>query len=279
MFEAPTTTPTITDGEVVAWFETVLPERAKQMLSTYEVDYRKLRPSYASGLARDMANGKWNFDGAPIRIDSDGNLFDGQHRLNAVIESGKAQTFLILGNLPVEAYNTADTGLARTYGDTLRRRGYNNVSLRGALQKIICRWETGKSLDDTKRLTYSELDEIMFTHIDTINHAIANTTSTVRKTPLPGTLMAFSWWVLAKIDVADAKTFLVSLAEGENLRRKQPVYTLRERLRNDAERGHTRNEYMHLVFAAWNAFREGRELSFIPLPSGFVSREMIAMPK
>lgn len=279
MFEAPTTTPTITDGDVVAWFEKVYPERARQMLNTYEVDYRKLRPTYAAGLARDMVNGKWNFDGAPIRIDSDGNLFDGQHRLTAVIESEKPQTFLILGNLPVEAYNTADTGLARTYSDTLRRRGYNNVSLRGALQKIIHRWESGKSLDDTKRLTYSELDEIMFNNIDTINHAVANTMSTVRKTPLPGALLAFSWWILARIDIADAKTFLVSLAEGENLRKGQPVYTLRERLRNDAERGHTRNEYMHLVFAAWNAFRDGRELTRVPLPSGYVTREMIVVPK
>lgn len=273
------TTPTIRDGNVVAWFEKIGPERAKELLSTYKVDYRKYRPTYAEGLARDMTNGYWLFDGTPAKIDIENNLFDSQHRLNAIIISGTTQPFIVIAGLPVEAYNTTDTGLARNYGDTLRRRGYQNVSQRTALVKLIHRWEEGKSLDDTKRLTPSELDSIHDRYVDSITRAVAMSVSTAKKIPLPGALISFSWWVLTTIDKEKAYTFMVSLAEGENLRKGQPIYTLRERLRNDAETRYARNEYMSLVFSSWNAFMDGRELNRVPLPPGVVTRDRMVVPK
>lgn len=274
-----TTTSTIRDGNVVAWFEVIGPERAKEILKTYKVDYRKYRPTYADGLARDMGSDHWEFDGAPIKIDIEGNFFDGNHRMHAVIISGKPQLFLVIAGLPVAAYNTTDTGLARTYGDTLRRRGYQNVSQRTALVKLIGRWENGVSLDDTKRFTQPELDAIHDKYVDSISRAVANAVSTARKTNLSGALVAFSWWVLTQIDNEQAYIFMVSLAEGENLRRGQPVYTLRERLRYDAEVRYTRNEYMSLVFSAWNAFREDREIQKVNLPSGNVTRSKMVTPR
>lgn len=275
----PEATPTIKHGDVVAWFEVVGPERAKQLLDTYHVDYRKYRPTYAEGLSRDMTNLFWNFDGATIRIDTEGNMFDGQHRLSAVVKSETSQLFLFVAGIETKAYNTADTGLARTYGDTLRRRGYQNVSQRQALIKLIHRWETGRALDDPRRMTNSELDVIGDKYVDTINRAVHNAASMVRKVALPLALVSFSWWVLAEIDVEATHTFLVGLAEGENLRRGQPVYTLRERLRHDVELRRPRNENMHLVFSAWNAFREDRELIRLTLPSGVVTRENMAVPR
>lgn len=279
MTEAHTTNPTLTDGDVEVWFERVGPARAKQLLETYKVDYRKYRPSYGEGLARDMASGHWNFDGAPLRIDRENNFFDGQHRLNAVILSDTIQNFLIISGLPVEAYNTADTGLARNYGDTLRRRGYSNVTMRTALVKLIDRWEQVYSLNDTRRRTTPELDAIHDKYVDTISRAVANALSTDRKVDMPPALVSFSWWLLSSIDLVQAKTFLLAVAEGENLRKGQPAYTLRERLRHDAEMPHTRNEYMHFVFQAWNAFRDGRDLERVALPSGLVSRENMAVPR
>lgn len=273
-----TTTPTIEHGDVVVWFEEVGPERAKALLKTYKVDYRKYRPTYAEGLARDMINGVWVFDGATVRIDKDGNLFDGQHRLNAVIESGVFETFLFVAGIVPEAYNTADTNLPRTYGDTLRRRGYQNVLQRGALVKLIHRWETGRSLDDGRRLTSPEMDEVHDKYVDSVNRALKMSASTAKKVFMPASLVSFSWWILSRYEQEKAFTFMVSLAEGENLRRGNPAYALRERLRIDADENYTRNEYMHLVFSAWNAFVEGRELTRLVLPKGFVSREKIVNP-
>jgi len=274
-----TTTPTIRDGNVVAWFEVVGPERAKELLSSYKIDYRKYRPSYGDGLARDQVNGFWNFDGSPIRIDENGNLFDGQHRLNAVRISNIPQLFLFIAGLPVSAYNTTDTGLARTYGDTLRRRGYQNVSQRTALVKLIDRWERGVSLDDSARKTGSELDVVHDKHVASITRAVHMSLSTAKKMRVSNALVSFAWWLLNDVDSEMCYTFMITTAEGENIRRGNPMYTLRERLRNDYEIGHTRNEYIYLFIQAWNAFRANKELYRLQLPSGIVTRDKIVSPK
>ncbi|MFI6737421.1 hypothetical protein ACIBI9_31235 [Nonomuraea sp. NPDC050451] len=279
MTETEVTYPTLTDGDVTVWFEDIGPSRADELLKTYKVDYRKFRPSYAEGLARDMENGNWNFDGSPIRIDIEENLFDGQHRLNAVRKSKTTQRFCVIAGLPVKAYDTTDSGLARTYADSLRRRGYNNVSMRTALIKLIDRWNNGLSLGDTKRRTPPELDAVHNKNMDSINWAISNTVSTSYKVDMPPAMVAFAWWSLGQLDTTDCKTFMVGVAEGENLRKGQPIYTLRERLRNDAEERYTRNEYAHLTFQAWNAFRDSKELTRLQFPSGLVSRDNMAVPR
>lgn len=269
---------TITSGNVIAWFEKVGPARAKELLSTYHIDYRKLRPTYAEGLGRDMETGHWNPDGSPIRIDRKGNLFDGQHRLYAVISSGTTQEFLFISGLPEEAYNTTDTGLARMYSDTLRRRGFVNVSLRAALIKLIHRWETGVSLDDSKRLTNSELDEVADKHIDSINRAVQFAASMIRRSPISGALLAFSFWLLNQIDTEKTHTFLVSMVQGEHIGAGNPAYTLRERLRDEAGNNLSRNAQMHLLFQAWNAQMEGRTIHRLNLPRNSASRQNMVTP-
>jgi hypothetical protein len=278
--------PYIRDGNVVTWYERIGPARAEQILKTYKVDYRKYRESYGQGLARDMVNGYWNFDGSPVRIDINGNLFDGSHRQHAIVLSGTTQLFLMIAGLPVEAYNTADTGLARNYGDTLRRRGFQNANARTALVKLIRRWEDGRSLDDTQRYTPSELDETHDKYVDTISRAVAKTMSTQRKVDMPGALVSFSWWKLSQLDIADAQTFLIGLAEGENIRRGMPVYTLRERLNRERDTKLTRMQFMHLVFEAWNAFRtvlpngEREQIHRLTIPAGItIPRIKLIEPK
>jgi hypothetical protein len=273
-----TTTSHIKHGDVVAWFEEVGPARAEQLLKTYKEDYRKYRPKYAEGLARDMENGHWNFDGSPVRIDENDTLFDAQHRLHAVIESNTRQIFLFISGLPVSAYNTTDTGLARTYRDNLRRRGFTNVTLRSALVRYIARWTSGKSLDDTKRLTNAEMDDVHDAHVDTINRALEMAISTSRRVDLPAALWAFSWWTLTELGRERAYTFLVSVAEGENIKRGDPAFTLRTRLYDERENMRTRNEYMHLVFQAWNAFVADQDITRLQLPRSFVTREKMEIP-
>jgi hypothetical protein len=276
--EFETTNPTIKHGDVVAWFETVGPERAKQLMSTYHEDYRKYRPKYAEGLARDMKASRWNFDGSPIRVDVNGNLFDGNHRMHAVEMSETIQTFLFVVGLPVTAYNTTDTGLARSYRDNLRRRGYQNVTLRASLIRLIAKWEAGLGLDDTKRLTNAESDIVNDTHVDTINRALELAMTTSRRIDLPASLWAFSWWVLYRIDLEKAHEFLVAASQGEHIGKGDPAYALRNRLYDERENGRTRNELMHLVFQAWNAFMRGEKITRLQFPKSFVSRDKMEVP-
>jgi len=267
------------DGEVYVWFEYVGPERAKQLLKTYRVDYRKMRPTHRDTLARDMENGYWQFDGSPGRIDEKGNLLDSQHRLHAIIQSNTTQLMLFVGGLPVKAYDTIDQGLPRNYGDLLRKRGYNNVSARTAITKLIARWEEGKSLDATSRYTNSELDMYHDRYGDTITRAIASTMGASRKVDMPPAMISFLWWLLSRIDSNDAYTFMTGVIEGENLRSGMPAKALRDRLRRERDTDLSRMDYAHLTFQAWNAFREGVNIHRLHLTQNVLTRNRLIDPK
>ncbi len=78
---------------------------------------RNIRPDVVSNYARDMSAHRWQITGEAIKLDADGNLLDGQHRLRAVIKSGETVTMLVIEGLPPEAQRVMDSGKPRTAGD------------------------------------------------------------------------------------------------------------------------------------------------------------------
>ena len=79
--------------------EKITPKIAKDYLKWNTKNPRgtnSLRRSYAKQLADDMTAGKWQQNAATIVFDEDGFLKDGQHRLAAVILSGKTIEFVVV---------------------------------------------------------------------------------------------------------------------------------------------------------------------------------------
>lgn len=96
----------------------ITPQKAQEMLDKTTKENRRLRTPVVDGYVRDMLAGKWRL-GTVIAIDTEGNVIDGQHRLNAVIESGTTQQFYIRSG--VEPENAIfDTGAPRTLHDVLK---------------------------------------------------------------------------------------------------------------------------------------------------------------
>jgi hypothetical protein len=68
------------------------PTIAKEMLKR-NFNNRKLNETHIRNLSNQMKLNNWLFDGTPLKFDKYGRLLDGQHRLNAVIESNKQIKF------------------------------------------------------------------------------------------------------------------------------------------------------------------------------------------
>src|SRR5438105_4834244 len=66
----------------------VTPELARQWLESNE-DNRRLSDEWVRKLARDMVNDEFPNVGETLKFDEKGRLIDGQHRLRAVVLSGK----------------------------------------------------------------------------------------------------------------------------------------------------------------------------------------------
>ena len=97
----------------------ITPEVAKDMLSRNYDKQRSISRLWVSQLASMILDGSYQKDngGNAIIIDEDGILYDGQHRLLAVIEANKSQVMRINVIDDGEAvFETLDNGRRRTAG-------------------------------------------------------------------------------------------------------------------------------------------------------------------
>lgn len=109
-------------------FETidVTPELAKKWLETNSEGQRNMRRNAVATYARDMAMGNWAFTHQPIAFNEHGKLVDGQHRLNAVVESGATVRFVVSVVVGLSVHDPIDRGAKRSVADLLGE-GWNNV--------------------------------------------------------------------------------------------------------------------------------------------------------
>ncbi|HUT56719.1 MAG TPA: hypothetical protein VNA25_02465 [Phycisphaerae bacterium] len=94
---------------------------------------RKLRQWKVDTIARDLCAGRWRYNGAAIRFDTQGRLLDGQHRLWACVEANRPITTAVAFNLARQAGINIDTAMPRNGADGLNMTGkygvVNNFSM------------------------------------------------------------------------------------------------------------------------------------------------------
>lgn len=78
----------------------ITPEVARQYLSHNTRNIRPINRAAVRQYANSMINGTWQQNGETIKFYQDGTLFDGQHRLLAIIESNVPQDMLVVRDVP-----------------------------------------------------------------------------------------------------------------------------------------------------------------------------------
>lgn len=105
----------------------ITPEYAKELLSKNIIN-RPIKDARVYRYANDMADGKWKEDtGELIKLDDQGSPIDGQHRLLAIIKSGKSINFHVAVDCDSEIQHVLDTGANRNGSDTLHLYGVKNA--------------------------------------------------------------------------------------------------------------------------------------------------------
>jgi len=96
----------------------ITPEIASEWLADRWGEQRNIRPAQVARLASDMLAGRFKLGpDAILRIK--GKIANGQHRLAAVVESGKPQVFLVMESNDEELYKVIDAGMRRSVSDGL----------------------------------------------------------------------------------------------------------------------------------------------------------------
>lgn len=103
-------------------YERLTPLKAEKMLNANNIN-RKLRIGVSEAYARDMIAGQWTFCTTPIVVYDNGNIADGQHRLWAIVDSGRTQSFVVMRGLRQPEGLNIDRGLGRNLVDSAHISG------------------------------------------------------------------------------------------------------------------------------------------------------------
>src|SRR5688572_18700986 len=95
---------------------------AKQLLAGNAENNRNIRLGKVDQYVRDMLAGHWPITGETIKVDTNGVLIDGQHRLTAVIQAANLNPeirvpMLIAYNVDPSVMPVLDTGVPRGLHD------------------------------------------------------------------------------------------------------------------------------------------------------------------
>lgn len=95
------------------------PRLASKFLRSNSDDNRKLSNPTVKKYARDMTMNRWDLTAEPIMVTQCGELINGQHRLQAVVLSGKTIKFTLATVPDSSTFRVLDQGRARKNSDIL----------------------------------------------------------------------------------------------------------------------------------------------------------------
>lgn len=122
--------------------EIVTPDKAKALLASMAND-RPFSKNTAANYTEVMRRGEWKYNGDPVRLNTNGKLIDGQHRLHAIVGSGKAQRMLMVYGLDSNVFDTIDVGKKRSNADLLTISGFTHASALAATSRALIIYESG----------------------------------------------------------------------------------------------------------------------------------------
>ena len=253
----------------------VTPSIAEKMLGR-NVHNRHLSAAVVAKYRRAMVAGEWLVTGEAIKFGVNGDLLDGQHRLAAVIESGKTVPMMVIKGLPVAAQDVMDTGRARTVGDQLGLAGFTDAALLAAVARVVLVYESGELY--AKFPVSTPQARVLVEGNSLIAFATSRARSISKGCDLRPAVAGATFYLLMKIDDAKAQEFFERLTDGANLPSGSPILALRARLRalRDERTRLPTEALVALVFRTWNAWRQHRKLNSLPL---YRNGELIPCPE
>lgn len=250
------------DGPV-ALVITITPQLAKELLQRNRHN-RKLRERAVGDYARDMAEGRWPINGEAIKLATNGDVLDGQHRLHALIQADVAVDMFVVIGLDSQSQESMDSGRKRTTGDILGLRDEQHSATLAAILRRVWAWQQGDhKFKARKTPTTAECTALLELHPELRRSAeVANRTRGAFP-HIPQSVLGTCHHLFNAINPAETAWFFARLADGAELPLGHPILALRTRVtseRLDSVRM-SEDRYMAYLIRTWNACRDGRELS------------------
>ena len=248
--------------------ETVLltPKMATELLEHNTLN-RPLTQPHVDRIARQIENGKWQFNGDTIKISDDGMVLDGQHRLWAVILADKAVETILVTGIAREAFATIDTiRRARSGADILSLNGVTRYrgATSGGLTWLIHWQRLHERLPEYRnpkhKVEHSDIEAAFERHPEFV-HAVE------RVWPCRGivkpSILSFLYYVLYSRNEELTEVFINTLESPAGVSVNDPFFKFRARMLELIEKEKKRDPIMTMALAikAWNARKAGKRIT------------------
>lgn len=244
----------------------VTPQMAAEWLKTMTRN-RHLRVSHVVWIAEQMKADQWKINGETIKFSVDGELLDGQHRLSAVVMSGKTVALEVRWDVDPKSFDTMDTGARRGIADVLGICGEKSVNLLAATARWVFLHENKMLLANAARSGYNAVDatKILKKHPG-IRDSVAWTSrinhSNAFAKLIPTSALAYTYYAMASHDAEKCESFWGKVFGDEIDAKTSVTRLLRTQLVNTKRSGkNTRAlEVAALIVKAWSAYCTGKQL-------------------
>lgn len=134
--------------------KTITPEWAAQVLDTRNPNNRKMSERFVERLVRDIKANGWILTHQGIAFDENGDLIDGQHRLEAIRRANKSVSMPVTTGLPasqrangimLKTFECIDSGRARGVGQMLSMNCWPNGNKMAAVVRSLANWVSNTS--------------------------------------------------------------------------------------------------------------------------------------
>jgi hypothetical protein len=255
-------------GSISSEVWNITPALAEYILNCHNRSNRSVRRARVAEYAKAMTEGRWLLTAKGISFDCDGRLIDGQHRLLAVIESGRdARMTVSFGEHP-EAFDVIDTGATRGGADTLHAQGFKNTSALAAAARMVAAIESSSPTSNLVKLANDEIGPFVksrrgLAEATTAGHTVAKR----RKCSSAATTAAFYYIATRSKSARRLPHFIEAITSGAGLPKGDAALVLRDGLRENWTgggflTGTTRSiARAAAIILAWNLWIRGRKAS------------------
>jgi hypothetical protein len=237
---------------------TITPTYAAQLLET-NVKNRKIDDNMVAQYARDMSNNTWKINGETIKVSKNGILLDGQHRLMASVRSDHEFVTMFVEGLDEDSFTTIDIGKKRNAAAILHIAGYKSTHTLGATVRWLPVIRAGtlskahsiqnRKMTPEQILEFIEANPLVVNSVKECSGKLAKIIATSLSSPVH--------YLAYLKDKELCEKYFNDIRFGENLKRGDPAWAVRNALMNRSERRNGAEVILFLI-KGWNALRAGK---------------------
>jgi len=244
--------------------ERITPSQAKIYLLKNRKN-RRTRANLVNYYAQQMKAGLWKENGEPIIFDINGDLKDGQHRLEALVKANYTCEMIVVNDVLPNVMDTIDTGQNRGLNDILELNNFKNPNTLAALVKRIIRYDSGMYSQSGSSHTPYFTNSVGLTFASDNNGKLQDMIAKVLpiykdEKVISQTDLAFYLYVINDFrNIGDLHIDFIKLLAGQIKKEGNGVGYLHRILR-DAKQNKTklnRKWIIGMVIKTWNLFVDG----------------------